>query len=1159
MCCKFLRGFLRLAGLCLLLTGPASLSPLHAQTNPVTATFSFGNLTGNPQGIVSFSLIPEPTLSGSNFILSTPIRFTIANYPGLTNGSVTTPVLAGVNFRAVASDGYSLWTTNFYFQPSDAGTAMQAFNRACIITPSGVIAYTSPNITNYIIGGGGGTASNSPAVSSNDPSILINPTLLGTGATNYNVGVNGKVVATNNTPNAFTFGGNLQVNGSLTATLTGNASSATIATTATSLSGTLSASQLTGTAPLAVLPPSVPTNNFLPHTYVFSTFNAALANNGMFILEGYDATNLFYGSITPLAASASSGVSLPATPVYSDPNATVNFLQTPKITYYNGTFLVCYQAIGVTNSAIGIASSPDLFHWQYLGQLNLPVKTNFLACWSPDWVIDATNGLHMIFAAATNVVDTSPSQFLPWTCDIYDQTFIHQTNLGVFNIEPVYTNFMDIGYTVTCVNGSYWLAGSGGYLFENQNYSTNGWSLVVKPSASGPASVITNSTFLNFSDSPYIIQGYQNRQFTIFDDTYGITGYWQSPDGTNWIYYGNGFNNAFAFGEGKVISILGPINGQATNLTGTFSGSHSGDGSRLTNQPYLKTMTVTGGTVSFSVNSDGSSNASLTISGGAGSGNANTNNSAQQYWNGQTNTWQTVVNFSNTLNTTGVNINTNGNINASGTITGTHSGGGAGLTGLTAGNLTGNVTVPVVNGTSVTNNQPSVTVTNMISATGGVITGNGAGVTNATASLLSITNTDLYAGGNNSGGAEITVTNANKTSWAGTTVQADDGSYAVPTNYAGVYKNNSAYPYASGSIGTTNDGIIENNGGNLIFDTIGPAPHYYFGSRVTYGTSFATNEFDLSLAGAVFSVTITGNGSGLTSLNASALTSGTVPAAQLPYPAQGGNAQLTNVANGFGPQLSAASATNLWGTLNRTNLPPFVTTNQTAVASSTNLLGTDSGGNQVAVPWANIPSGGGSSTPNAALTNQVNVFTSSNNFTAPVLDNYSILIGNSGCVISNGAAAGYGLLVGLNNLVGYDQFNAPAIMRNGGEILLGFSSTVLDVPNKLYVGGNGSESGSPNGVFEVANGDAFFDANSHTAGGSATGVTNRLYFTSVSSLTNTLGWDANAIISAGTSVSIQDTNGNAIATLGTIATLDEVVPLRVNMRIAGTGVTAILY
>ena len=80
-----------------------------------------------------------------------------------------------------------------------------------------------------------------------------------------------------------------------------------------------------------------------------------------------------------------------------------------------------------------------------------------------------------------------------------------------------------------------------------------------------------------------------------------------------------------------------------------------------------------------------------------------------------------------------------------------------------------------------------------------------------------------------------------------------------------------------------------------------------------------------------------------------------------------------------------------------------------------------------------------------------------------------------------------------------------------------------------------------------------------TAPGFYTTSTNRLTFTSVSSFTNTLGRNATASISAGTSVAITDTNGVAFDTIGTIATLHILVPMNPNMRSTGTTVSAIVY
>jgi hypothetical protein len=75
----------------------------------------------------------------------------------------------------------------------------------------------------------------------------------------------------------------------------------------------------------------------------------------------------------------------------------------------------------------------------------------------------------------------------------------------------------------------------------------------------------------------------------------------------------------------------------------------------------------------------------------------------------------------------------------------------------------------------------------------------------------------------------------------------------------------------------------------------------------------------------------------------------------------------------------------------------------------------------------------------------------------------------------------------------------------------------------------------------------------------ATLATNVLTFTAVSSLTNTLGYDGTASVSAGTSVVLQDSGGNTIDTIGTVATLHVLIPMRKNYRISGTGVSCVIY
>jgi hypothetical protein len=63
----------------------------------------------------------------------------------------TTNAICGVLLTGTASDGYSTWTTNFFFPTSTVGTNVQAWNYACYVTQNGQVAYTSPNITNFTL------------------------------------------------------------------------------------------------------------------------------------------------------------------------------------------------------------------------------------------------------------------------------------------------------------------------------------------------------------------------------------------------------------------------------------------------------------------------------------------------------------------------------------------------------------------------------------------------------------------------------------------------------------------------------------------------------------------------------------------------------------------------------------------------------------------------------------------------------------------------------------------------------------------------------------------------------------------------------------------------------------------------------------------------
>jgi len=112
-----------------------------------------------------------------------------------------------------------------------------------------------------------------------------------------------------------------------------------------------------------------------------------------------------------------------------------------------------------------------------------------------------------------------------------------------------------------------------------------------------------------------------------------------------------------------------------------------------------------------------------------------------------------------------------------------------------------------------------------------------------------------YISGTNNNGLEVVVTNASPSAWSGFTAQADNGNNTGPTNYVGMYENNSRYVPSTTVVGSTNDGVIEMSGGNLFVDMIGPNKHFYINSRPTYLSTTVTN-IDVSPTNANFYVPI---------------------------------------------------------------------------------------------------------------------------------------------------------------------------------------------------------------------------------------------------------------------------------------------------------------
>lgn len=90
-------------------------------------------------------------------------------------------------------------------------------------------------------------------------------------------------------------------------------------------------------------------------------------------------------------------------------------------------------------------------------------------------------------------------------------------------------------------------------------------------------------------------------------------------------------------------------------------------------------------------------------------------------------------------------------------------------------------------------------------------------------------------------------------------------------------------------------------------------------------------------------------------------------------------------------------------------------------------------------------------------------------------------------------------------------------------------------------------------------GDLMTGTNLIVLNGVTTQSTNTSAFTGVSLITNLMGRDAVASLSAGTAVTILDTNGNTVDVVGLVGTLHVPIPLHANMRLSGTSMTGVFY
>lgn len=88
-----------------------------------------------------------------------------------------------------------------------------------------------------------------------------------------------------------------------------------------------------------------------------------------------------------------------------------------------------------------------------------------------------------------------------------------------------------------------------------------------------------------------------------------------------------------------------------------------------------------------------------------------------------------------------------------------------------------------------------------------------------------------------------------------------------------------------------------------------------------------------------------------------------------------------------------------------------------------------------------------------------------------------------------------------------------------------------------------------------------FNASTNNAAfnSTTTSATNIVTFSSVSLVTNTLGYDGTASVSAGTTVVIKTPSGVTVDTVGTVGSVHEVIPLRNGWYLSGTTMSGVIY
>ena len=173
---------------------------------------------------------------------------------------------------------------------------------------------------------------------------------------------------------------------------------------------------------------------------------------------------------------------------------------------------------------------------------------------------------------------------------------------------------------------------------------------------------------------------------------------------------------------------------------------------------------------------------------------------------------------------------------------------------------------------------------------------------------LTVSNNNLTALsilGSNANYMEFNIQNLNPAGTADWTATADNGNGV--TNYLNGGINGSKYVPGAGVLGSTNDTYLISAGKNFFEDVVGGGNAELWTSQANTNTAVTTNMVLNSTGLTLNTGTFSGSGSGLTGLNASQLTTGTVADARLNV----ADGWILRNTYGLGPTVTASSSQDI--------------------------------------------------------------------------------------------------------------------------------------------------------------------------------------------------------------------------------------------------------